>query len=459
MPSPLLDSVASFLDRHHVEHCTVLLCVSGGVDSMTLWHAMTELSSTRDLTIVVAHAHHGLRGVAADDDQRFVVAVADERHHRCVTDRLDVADYNQEHGSGIEAAARILRYAFFEKAATEVDARFIIVAHSADDVAETFLMHAARGAGLDGLSSHRAVRAIGKHVLLRPLLTTLRRDIEEYAHEHDIRWREDDTNAELHFLRNQIRLRVMPIMREIFGPEVGLRMARSAGLLQGAHSIVTDVMARTVNDVLHMDGELVCINVKELVSHSPALQQEFVRAAVRKVHGESPTHTDTERVMALLTAAKGSKATLTQQITAVREKDSIVMAQAPSQEKDAEVVIPEDGLYVAGSQRLTVTTQPKESAKIELGRSTASIDASTVIGQVVWRPWTDGDRFTPFGMDGSVLVSDLLTNEKVKHTDRRSVRVLADDDGILWVCGIRPAERTRVTDRTEQVMTVKVEAN
>jgi tRNA(Ile)-lysidine synthase len=456
MPSLLRDSVKAFLVKHEVTECSVVLGISGGLDSMTLWQIMSDLAEELSLTLVVAHAHHGLRGIDADDDQRFVVSLADERGQECITDRLDVQAYHADKGVGLEAAARTLRYAFLEQAASRSQARFIAVAHSADDVAETFLMNAGRGSGLDGLSSHKAVRAVGSHILIRPLLRESRRSIEDHAREHGVQWREDDTNADLHFLRNRVRHLVMPVMREIFGTDVGIRMARSAELLHGAHTIVNDVLARTINDVLSLDGESVDINVAELRIHQAALQTEFIRAALRTIRGEAGSHSDTERILELVSAAKGSKATLAGGIQAIRERDAIVLVKTQDDEVHPEVVITADGLYVAGSQRLAVSTTARDDVRIDPDRSTAYIDADCVKGALRWRPWTDGDRLTPFGMEGSMLVSDLLTNEHVPHGERRLVRVLTDDEGILWVCGLRPSERTRVTSTTSSVVTVTI---
>ncbi|RPI67513.1 MAG: hypothetical protein EHM43_07755 [Ignavibacteriae bacterium] len=112
-----------------------------------------------------------------------------------------------------------------------------------------------------------------------------------------------------------------------------------------------------------------------------------------------------------------------------------------------------DGSYVAGSWRLTVRTEPVSDVAIAADANVAYVDADKIVGELTWRPWHDGDRFVPFGMDGSVLVSDLLTNAKVPFSTRRDIRVVADDEGILWLCGIRPAERTRITRSTVNVRT------
>ncbi|RPI67384.1 MAG: tRNA lysidine(34) synthetase TilS, partial [Ignavibacteriae bacterium] len=234
----LVDLRSALLEDLHL-----VIGVSGGIDSIVLLHVLHHLAPYHHLKLVVAHAHHGLRDVEADDDERFVIGVCDEFNIPCVTTRLNVHQHAEGSGKGLEASARELRYAFFARVAEEHQARWIAVGHTADDVAETMIMHLARASGVDGLSAHRPVRTLpnGVHVI-RPLIGVQRSDVADYAATHGLRWREDTSNTDPQFLRNVVRAQIMPAMRAVFGSDVGTRMALSASLLADASEIVHDAV-------------------------------------------------------------------------------------------------------------------------------------------------------------------------------------------------------------------------
>ncbi len=457
LSSDVTHSVASFLEDHGIRNTRVLVAVSGGVDSVVLLHTLASLSERFGLNLLVAHIHHGLRGTEADDDERFVAAIADQASIWCTTVRVDTRSEAEDSGKGLEAAARRLRYRELERIATEAQAPYVAIAHTADDVAETLLMHLARGSGLDGLAAHAPTRPLGGVHLVRPMIALLRSEVEEFAHQHQITWREDASNADLQFRRNQVRQLIMPAMRHVFGADVGRRMERSTGLLRDARTIIDRSLYELKAHAIHRSDDAVRIDLSDLLDVDAPVAAELIRTAVHDLLGHHGSWTDTQRVRALIPAEVGSKASLSEDVIAVREREQILLRLGSPQHLPSEVVIGRDGAYVAGSERLEVRTQERSAVVIDPDPMILQLDAETVSGTLRWRPWSDGDRFQPFGMDGSQLVSDLLTDRKVPHAARRAVRVLADDEGILWVCGIRAAERSRLTAATETVLSLQLD--
>lgn len=456
MSSDVTHSVATFLEEHGIRSTRIVVGVSGGVDSMVLLHILTTLRNRLQLDLHVAHVHHGLRGVEADDDERFVAATADALGLACTTVHVETRDEADRTGSGLEAAARHLRYNALERIAIETQAPYIAVAHTADDVAETLIMHMARGSGLDGLTSHYPLRPLGQVTLVRPMQDRTRSEVEEVAHQIALRWREDATNADLRYRRNQVRQLVMPTLREVFGPDVGQRLQRTALLLRDARTIVDRSLHDLKTHAIHREEGIVRIDLHDLQDAPSAVVTELLRAGIRELLGGSASWVDTQRIRMLITAEVGGQASLANGIIAVREREHLVLRSVDHLQPVGEVVIGRDGAYVAGSERLDVRTQAREEVTIDPDPMILQLDAAAVHGTLRWRTWNDGDRFHPFGMDGSQLVSDLLTDRKVPHDARRMVRVLADDDGILWVCGLRADERTRLTASTMDVITVRL---
>ncbi len=209
----------------------ILVGVSGGVDSVTLLHALVS-GGFRKVTVL--HLNHGLRGREGSGDARFVTALCRRLKVPIIADRADVAALAREQKLSIETAARRARYAFFAKAARRTRCRTLVLAHHADDQAETFLFNLLRGggSGLGGMRP-RSVRTVDgvQLEILRPWLAVWRREIEAYAAGAKIRYREDASNASPDHTRNRLRLRVLPMLAEEFGRDVRQSLWRAAEVL------------------------------------------------------------------------------------------------------------------------------------------------------------------------------------------------------------------------------------
>jgi tRNA(Ile)-lysidine synthase len=209
----------------------ILVGVSGGVDSVTLLHALVREGFRK---VTVLHLDHGLRSAAGAGDARFVKSLCRRLKLPIIAARADVATLAREQKLSIETAARRARYGFFAKAARQARCRTLVLAHHADDQAETFLFNLLRGggSGLGGMRT-RTVREIdGVHLeILRPWLGVWRAEIEAYAAREKIRYREDATNASPEHTRNRIRTRIIPMLEKEFGRCIRPNLHRSAEIL------------------------------------------------------------------------------------------------------------------------------------------------------------------------------------------------------------------------------------
>ncbi|MDZ4746127.1 MAG: tRNA lysidine(34) synthetase TilS [bacterium] len=453
MQQSIVNHTRAFLTRNACTDARVLVGVSGGLDSMTLLHVLNELKNSLRLELLVAHINHGLRGEDSDSDEQFVCDVCKTLDIQCEVVKVDVRTLAESSDTGIEGAARGLRYAAFDELAHKHQTPFLVIAHNRDDVAETFLLNLSRGAGLNGLASIPESRLTKGGVrLLRPFLACTRSVIAEYAREHTLVWHEDATNADIHYFRNRIRHAVLPFLKLELGSDIGEKMASASTHLRNARSIVHDaVRAASVGVAEIEDGRLV-IHVEPLGRHSQPLKAEIVRRALREVMGMLASREMVSRLLALTESETGSQCSLSGSWTGLKERETIVVAEHHEKLSGPEVVVLGDGAYVAGSCTLHVRTVPIEEVLPAPGRNIAYVDADSLHGALIWRRWTSGDRFQPHGMQGTVLVSDLLTNHKVANARRAEVAVIADEDGIVWVCGIRPAERARIRATTSRVV-------
>jgi tRNA(Ile)-lysidine synthase len=440
--------VARVCRSHGAVGTPLIVGVSGGADSMTLLHLMRMCREELGVTIVVAHLDHGLRGADGAADAEAVRDHAIASGLPVVIDRVDTSAHARETGMGPEAAARDLRYVFFRRTAEEAGARFVLTAHTCDDQAETVLMHLARGSGIRGLSGMPPARPLTPDItVLRPLLDVARSDVHDVARACGLEWRHDASNDDPLFLRNRVRAVLVPALREVFGPSILSSIARSADLVREADAALRGIAEELHQACVWRSDDSLAFNVDAMSTLPRAIAAEIVRTA------RTVNHDECDRILALLAAEAGSIATLRGGQEAVRERDRVLIRRAGhADDRITAVAIDGSGAYVAGSQTLTVAYGSAGTIHPTPDPTVAYVDARSIRGRLVWRPWQDGDRFHPFGLDGTVLVSDLLTNVRVPHAERRSVRVVADDDGILWVCGIRPAERTRVTATTDELL-------
>lgn len=320
------EALATILSLPSVHENRILVAVSGGIDSMVLLHLLKRETANISLELHVAHVHHGLRGVAADEDANFVREQAELLGLPFHLYKAVV----EPNGEGIEAAARDTRYSALESIATRIGAQYIAVAHNADDIAETFLMNLARGSGVNGLGSHAKIRPCGNATIVRPFHGVTRAEIEEWAkmtwfNGKTIQWREDETNKDTRFLRNRVRHKLMPVMREVFGDDIGLSIRRSSDLMRKASGII-DATIEDLGEFFHSADDTnneVWIDTVSLASLDKRVVDEVLRRVTRRLAKMPITYNDTKRISRLVTAEVGKKETLSQHLMATREKKAI----------------------------------------------------------------------------------------------------------------------------------------
>ena len=223
----LADVALRTIRRHHMlpPRGRVAVALSGGADSVALLHILLELQGRGELVVAgVAHLNHQLRGIEADDDERFCSALASTLGLPIEAGRADVRARARDERRSIEDAARVARYEFLARAADRLDAAAVAVAHSLDDQAETFLLRLIRGAGSRGLGGIRPRAGL----IIRPLLDIRRLDLRGYLAEKGMVFREDATNADLSIPRNRVRHELLPYLEREFSPGIVEVLAREA---------------------------------------------------------------------------------------------------------------------------------------------------------------------------------------------------------------------------------------
>lgn len=464
--------------------------VSGGPDSLCLLHVLCRLLGAYDLTLHVAHLHHGLRGADADADAEFVRVLATDWSLPCTVEQANVSTLAREHHLAVEEAARRARYAFLKRVAGAAGAQTIAVGHNADDQAETVLMHWLRGSGLAGLRGMLPLVSLDDYRLLendpppqspirnfrliRPLLEVTRTDIEAYCDYYNLEPRFDRSNLDTTYYRNWLRHEVIPLLAR-HNPNVQEVIRRSARVIADDYallrSFVEEAWPRVVLDE-SLAEECIVFDLVAWRTLPLSLQRSTLREAIhrlrRSLRNINFVHVENARRVAC-EGSTGDRATLPRNLMLTLGYDRFVIAQS-----DATDLMPDWPLLSPGTAPLPVNVpgvtllpdscwmlrvEVLERAELAVGWETnadpwrAFLDAGAVGDRGRLRTRRPGDRFRPLGMGGhSAKLADFLTNQKVSHAVRDRLPLLEGESGIAWVCGQRVDERARVQDDTQKVL-------
>ena len=255
---------------------TILLAVSGGVDSMVMLHLFSKLREQMNLRLSVVHINHQLRGDESMGDEDFVMEMSDFYRIPFYYERIDVMSYAHELGLSKQLAARMLRYDSFERIILKVDADTVATAHHADDNAETVLLNIIRGTGIHGLAGIPPKRESG--CVIRPLLFVTRKEIDAYAAEQGIKYRNDSSNNSVVYRRNELRHNILPELQKR-NPRIVPTINHIADIMQDVNKKMHRIVDNTTHSVIQIDSQnRLKLNVKKLKSEPDFLWDEiFIR--------------------------------------------------------------------------------------------------------------------------------------------------------------------------------------
>jgi tRNA(Ile)-lysidine synthase len=456
--SAFLERVSATIEAHRMiaPRDTVLVAISGGPDSTALLHALVQLRSRLRCRLRACHVHHGLRGTDADADAKQAADLATSLKVPFTRRRADVPAYARTYALSIEAAARVLRYQLLESAADTLRASRIATGHTADDQAETVLLNMIRGAGPQGLAGIPPVR--GK--VIRPLLDVTHSEVEQYCDFHKLSHRLDRSNLDTAFRRNRIRHEILPALARI-QPKVVAGLGRLADILRAENEFMAEQAAHALREIAAQRPGEVGIACGPFGVLPRALQRRVLRAAVARVKGDE-LDLDLERIDALAAlAVSGQTGSVVELPGAVRAEltyGELVIVPAIPQPvaPKTEWTLPVPGEVSIAELGLTISARRSRARRPPPHPTAALVDAERITPPLTVRTRRRGDRFTPFGMKGTVKLQDFFVNAKVPRTERARVPLVLSGDEIIWVVGYRINERFKVRSKTRR--TVRLQA-
>lgn len=422
--------------------CRVLCAVSGGADSMCLLHRLWSMHDELGIDVAAAHYEHGLRGEESLRDAHFVESYCRDNNILCVVSHGNVAEYAEKNGLGTEEAARLLRYEFLEKTASELGCSRIATAHNADDNAETMLLNLCRGTGLTGLCGIPPVR--GR--IVRPILDMTRRDIEHYLDENAVPHVEDSTNALDDYSRNLIRHHVTPILHEL-NPRFAEAALRTSELLRQDADLADSAAREFVEK--NFDGE--SIDISSLRALHPALSGRVIRMLCPK--SLSQTHVD-----AALALAYGSGLAFLDLpgIRLRREQGRIYFGAGEHIEIKERTLIPGETLHIPEAGIVIRTDIVEKAEEINGLFKTYIFKFDSICGNMFVTSRRNGDRISPLGRNCTKSLKSLFTGAGMTQRQRDLTPVIRDEKGVIAVCGLA-MDRRVAASAGERAIRVQIE--
>lgn len=424
-----------------IEHDTILVGVSGGVDSISLIQALIDLKCS----VAIAHCNFNLRGDESDGDQAFVENFAKKHSIPIHIRSFNTIDYANERKVSIEMAARDLRYEWFNTLCTLHEYSNIAIAHNQNDSIETFFINLMRASGLKGLSGI----PIKNGKIVRPFSTISRAEIEEFAHLSNLSYRIDSSNLTNDYVRNKIRNIILPELQKISSNSLN-SISESIDFLRESYSIYNQAIDNVRSKVCCETESGFYIDEKKLLTHVNA------KTILFEIMHPFGFNTDVISQMMQAFSSQSGKKFESATHTAIHDRDKLFVTKITKKKQLKVSIFQTDTTIALNDLNLTICCFDIKDFSLQRDASVAALDVQKLQFPLMLRYWQQGDSFIPFGMKGRKKVSDFLTDIKVPLHKKDTVLVLESAGEIVWVVGYRISDSFAVTNSTQNVYVVRI---
>jgi len=430
--------------QHHIAHQfpflegkKLLIAISGGLDSVVL----TQLFHSLGFDLSLAHCNFNLRGVESDQDELFVKEIGNKLNLKTFTTSFNTKDYASKNKASTQIAARELRYAWFQELVDTHQFNFVLTAHHADDNLETFLINLSRGTGLEGLTGIPAIN----DTIVRPLLIFSREEIEQFAIENAIAWREDQSNASTKYVRNKLRNQVIPILKEI-NPTLLNSFQKTSTHLKGSQQIINDTIKEVKQKVISDGANSISkfdISVIRSLSNPKAYLFELLK---------SYNFTAWNDIEHLLSAQSGKQA-FSKSHRLVKDRGFLLLTEIQSLNELSAYSITKNTKEITEPVHLNFEKVSKIQPPNE---NTIFLDTDTLTFPLLVRKWQEGDSFYPNGMQGKKKLSKFFKDEKYSLLQKENTWLLCSENQIVWIIGKRQDRRFNPTSKSVNIIKVHI---
>ncbi|MBI5237439.1 MAG: tRNA lysidine(34) synthetase TilS [Deltaproteobacteria bacterium] len=443
----------------------VVAAVSGGVDSVVLLHALIRLRKEYGLKLTVCHLNHNLRGQGSRKDLEFVKRLSKRHGLRFIGKTLEKGSLRAKKGGSLQEAARDERYRFLAGALRKTGSNRLALGHTLDDVAETVLMRLIKGASLSGLSGIPGRRG----AIIRPLIHISRAAIEDYAEKQGLRHCIDPTNMSPVYLRNSLRLELIPFIKERYNENIISTVARTASVLRKDSVFLDSLAQKAFKEADLRKGKgLVDMDRLKLLKMPAAISSRVFLMACRGLEKDADiigAHVDAFFDIARSKRPNASYS-LGSGLRIIREYGRIKVQRGRGIKKaqgfDLPLNIPgitripcAGAVIIAKISKRPPSARPPSAASFR-SKDRAYFDYDEIPKPVIARSFRPGDRMKPSGMSGTKKLKAIFIDSKVQALQRQRTPVICAGDTIVWLAGIRRSDGYMVNQATKRVLMLEV---
>lgn len=467
---PLEQGVFAYISKHGLVSAgeRLAVAVSGGADSVCLLHILAQRQRELGVELHAVHLNHQLRGAESDWDATYVSDLARHLDIPATIERRDVAAYRNQKGCSLEEAAREERYSFLAKVARATGAVKIVLGHTRDDQIETIMMHLLRGTGLAGLRGLQPRSLLqygedrGRMEIVRPLLEVTRQETSSYCWRSHLEPRSDSSNESLSFLRNRVRLELLPILKS-YNPSIDKALLRLATVASDDVAFIEEQASGLWHEVAKEESGAIYLDVNRMTSLPRAMQKYIFRLSIAQLQGslKDVEANHIEAMMNLLSRPSGKKLCLPQGLMLATEYGHLVLTSTqssscplPSIENQFNINVPGETISPGWQVKADIL---QEAAYTSENGFTASLDLDKAGRELAVRQRKPGDSFQPLGMNQTKKLQDFMVDARIPRAWRDRVPLVCSREQILWVVGWRINDRVKVTEATKGTLRLKFE--
>lgn len=422
----------------------ILLAVSGGLDSVV----MLDILAKGNFRLGVAHCNFALRGAEADADEALVKELAEKYGLPCYSTRFDTQAYADKEGISIQMAARELRYQWLNEVRKANKFHFIATAHHRNDQAETVLLNLTKGTGISGLRGMLPKAG----VIIRPLLTCTRVQLEAYAKANNLTWREDASNQEDKYQRNLMRNQVIPRLEEI-NPAAVNSIGEAAGRFRDTELIYQEGLKHIAKKLTELRKGDLYIPIKKL------LQYEAHNTILWELL--QPYGFNADQVAEVLANIDSTEQKMQLSAThrLIKTRQFIIVTDVLEATHQITLIEKLNKNTRLGPIELKYHVKPAKNYHIKDQHNVVALDMGKLELPLTLRTWLAGDYFYPIGLGKKKKINRFLMDLKLNQLQKEQTYVLLSGERIVWVVGHRLDDRFKVTENTNEVLEVKLKSD
>ena len=408
----------------------ILLAVSGGADSICLFFALKDLG----YDIQIAHCNFNLRDIESDQDEQFVKDIANKYSIRYFVKSFNTLKFAEQNKLSIQMAARQLRYDWFEELLVENNFSCIATGHHKDDSIETFLINFIRGSGISGLCGIQ----MKNNNIVRPLLSLTRNQIEEFLTKKNIKYRNDSSNSDIKYLRNNIRHQLIPLLKEI-NPKIQETISNEIEMLNGINNIFKEKVDDIRKSIIIKREDLFIIKITDLLN---IRNLEFILYDLLRPFGSFQV----KNIINSLRLQSGKQFFSNTHCILIDRENVIISLKKTTNNKEIKIFRTDHEISMPLYMKLSETSD----LSIINNPLFAKFDLNKLTFPLVLRKWKNGDKFIPLGMNNFKKVSDFFVDEKYTLNQKKEQWILCSEEDIIWIIGKRIDDRYKIASNTKK---------